>query len=143
MSPSPFSTGEDQVVERLPTLDEYLSLRERAGLSPFRREAAEIGLRGSVHAVVVERDGAAIGMGRLIGDGGCFFQVVDIAVDPAHQGRGLGKAIMAALTAFIERALPSSAYISLIADVPANRLYEQYGFTSTAPRSIGMARRKI
>ncbi|WP_373454357.1 hypothetical protein [Cereibacter changlensis] len=27
-------------------------------------------------------------MGRLIGDGGCFFQIVDIAVDPSHQGQG-------------------------------------------------------
>ena len=37
-------------------------------------------------------------MGRVIGDGGLFFQVVDIAVEPAHQGRGLGKAIVAAGT---------------------------------------------
>ena len=25
-------------------------------------------------------------MGRVIGDGGCFFEVVDIAVVPAHRG---------------------------------------------------------
>ncbi len=131
------------MVERRPTLDEYLGLRSRAGLNAFSRKAAEQGLKGTIHAVVVERDGVAIGMGRLIGDGGCFFQVVDIAVDPAHQGRGVGKAIMAALTAYIDRALPASAYVSLIADVPANRLYEKYGFVSTAPRSVGMARRKI
>ncbi|MFD2882298.1 hypothetical protein ACFTAO_51075 [Paenibacillus rhizoplanae] len=30
-------------------------------------------------------------MGRVIGDGGCFFQVTDIAVKPSFQGRGLGK----------------------------------------------------
>ena len=85
--------------------------------------------------------GTAIGMGRLVGDGGCFFQVVDIAVDPAHQGRGLGKAIMAALTVFMADKLPPSAYVSLIADVPAQELYKQFGFQETAPRSLGMARR--
>jgi ribosomal protein S18 acetylase RimI-like enzyme len=80
-------------------------------------------------------------MGRLIGDGGCFFQIVDIAVDPRHQGKGLGKAIMSRLMAYVTEALPSSAYVSLIADVPANRLYEQYGFKETAPASLGMAYR--
>ena len=143
MAASSLPEHNDRIVERLPTLEEYLGLRARAGLSAFSREAAERGLKGTLHAVVVERDGVAVGMGRLIGDGGCFFQVVDIAVDPAHQGRGVGKAIVAALTAYIDRALPASAYISLIADVPANRLYEQFGFVSTAPRSVGMARRKV
>ncbi|MFN7125708.1 MAG: GNAT family N-acetyltransferase, partial [Allorhizobium sp.] len=39
--------------------------------------------------------------------------------------------------------LPKSAYVSLIADVPANRLYSQFGFDETAPRSVGMARRVV
>lgn len=86
-------------------------------------------------------DGVAIGMGRLIGDGGCFFQVVDIAVHPEHQGRGLGKAIMEAIMTYVSQELPDSAYVSLIADVPANKLYEKFGFLETAPRSLGMAYR--
>jgi ribosomal protein S18 acetylase RimI-like enzyme len=60
---------------------------------------------------------------------------------PEHQGRGLGKMIMAALTNHIENKLPKMAYVSLIADVPANRLYRQFGFAETAPRSVGMARK--
>ncbi|MGA0615718.1 GNAT family N-acetyltransferase [Paracoccus sp. KR1-242] len=129
------------ILPRIPTVEEYLRLRAAAGLSAFSVEAATLGLAGTVFAVIVQHAGHAVGMGRLIGDGGCFFQVVDIAVDPAHQGRGLGKAIMAALTEHIDSQLPASAYVSLIADVPANRLYEQFGFAETAPRSLGMARR--
>ncbi|MDT1060304.1 GNAT family N-acetyltransferase [Paracoccus sp. CPCC 101403] len=129
------------ILPRIPTVEEYLRLRAAAGLSAFSVEAATLGLGGTVFAVIVQHAGHAVGMGRLIGDGGCFFQVVDIAVDPAHQGRGLGKAIMAALTEHIDSQLPASAYVSLIADVPANRLYEQFGFAETAPRSLGMARR--
>lgn len=49
--------------------------------------------------------------------------------------------IMAALTNHIENQLPKTAYVSLIADVPANRLYRQFGFAETAPRSVGMARK--
>lgn len=77
-------------------------------------------------------------MGRIIGDGGCFFQITDIAVDPVHQGRGLGKAIMAALMEHVAT-LPASAYISLIADRPADSLYAQYGFRDVGPASVGMA----
>ena len=34
---------------------------------------------------------------------------------------------------------PAEAYVSLIADGEAHRLYEQFGFRPTAPASIGMA----
>jgi len=128
-------------VARRPSVEEYLHLRAVAGLSPFTKAAASKGLEGTVYSVLVLHDGSAIGMGRLIGDGGCFFQVVDIAVEPQHQGRGLGKAIMSAIMNYVNTELPSSAYVSLIADVPANKLYEQFGFNETAPRSLGMAYR--
>lgn len=130
-----------EVFRRTPAVGEYLRLRAAAGLSPFSEEAASRGLAGTVFAVVLQQGSLAVGMGRLIGDGGCFFQIVDIAVDPSHQGRGLGKAIMGELMDFVTKNLPASAYVSLIADVPANRLYEKFGFIETAPRSLGMARR--
>nr|WP_280520031.1 GNAT family N-acetyltransferase [Rhizobium cremeum] len=117
-----------------------MRLRHVSGLSPFSREAAEKGLPNSIFGVCLMRGEEVVGMGRIIGDGGCFFQVTDIAIDPVHQGRGLAKRIMQALSDFIAT-LPKSAYVSLIADVPANRLYAQFGFEETAPRSVGMARK--
>lgn len=126
---------------QIPTPEEYVRLREVAGLSAFSREAVEAGLKGTVFAALALHQNSVVGMGRLIGDGGCFFQIVDVAVEPAHQGRGLGKAIMSALMAHVEAELPSTAYVSLIADVPANKLYERFGFGETAPRSLGMAYR--
>lgn len=33
---------------------------------------------------------------------------------------------------------PESAHVMLLADGPAHRLYEQFGFHATAPESIGM-----
>lgn len=127
---------------RVPGIEDYLRLRRVAGLGPFSREAAEKGLPNSVFGVCLMRGDSVVGMGRIIGDGGCFFQVTDIAIEPAHQGRGLAKWIMQALTDFIAT-LPKSAYVSLIADVPANRLYAQFGFEETAPRSLGMAREVV
>jgi ribosomal protein S18 acetylase RimI-like enzyme len=131
------------IVRRTPSTEEYLHLRAVAGLSPFSEEAARKGLPGTVFAALVFYEGAAVGMGRVIGDGGCFFQVVDIAVHPEHQERGLGKRIMQEIMDYLDSELPASAYVSLIADVPANGLYEQFGFKETAPRSLGMAYRVV
>lgn len=122
----------------VPAIDDYLRLRRIAGLTARSETAAEAGLPHTVAAMVVRHDGQAVGMGRAIGDG-LFYLVVDIAVDPAHQGRGLGKAIVGGLMDALRALAPAEAYVSLIADGKANELYAQFGFEPTAPASIGMA----
>jgi GNAT superfamily N-acetyltransferase len=130
-----------QLSDEVPSAEDYLRLRRVTGLSPKSAEGAAIGLPRSVFGVVVRNGGGdVVGMGRVIGDGGLMLQVTDIAVEPSHQGRGLGKAIMARIARFLEENLPDGAYVSLIADGEAHRLYSQFGFEPTAPDSIGMAR---
>ncbi len=128
-------------LEDVPAPHEYIQLRVASGLSRKTPEAAEAGLRGTRAAVTVRDGDRLIGMGRVIGDGGCFFQVVDIAVHPDFQRRGIGGEIMARLVALLRDIAPPSAYVSLIADGEAHRLYEKFGFEPTAPASIGMALR--
>jgi GNAT superfamily N-acetyltransferase len=122
-----------------PSVAEYLLLRERAGLSPRREDQARAALEGSWAAVRVLHEGGAVGMGRVLGDGGWYFHVVDMAVLPEHQRRGLGDAILAELLGRIRRGAPAGAYVNLLADPPGRRLYARHGFTPTAPGSIGMA----
>lgn len=126
------------LVERRPTVAEFRDLRRLSGLSEKTVDAAELGLPGTLFSVVIEAEGTAIGMGRVIGDGGTAYQIVDIAVLPAHQGQGLGKRIVAALVDWLHTNAPKSAYVSLIADGPAKNLYAQYGFEPVMPASIGM-----
>lgn len=81
-------------------------------------------------------------MGRMIGDGGCVFQVADIAVLPAHQGKGLGKMIMRELKDGMYKKVPKSGVVLLFADGPAIELYKHFGFEETpglTPSSVGMA----
>lgn len=123
----------------IPSAETYCQLRVGAGLSAKSAEAAARGLPNTLFAVQLLHEGLPVGMGRVIGDGGTAFQVVDIAVLPAHQGRGLGKRIMGEIAAWLHAHVPETGYVSLLADVPADALYAQFGFVLTAPRTVGMA----
>ncbi len=130
-----------EVGEGIPSVEVFRRLRTDASLSDKAPEAVAIALPNTWYGVILRHEGEPIGMGRIIGDGGTAFQIVDICVHPAHQGRGLGKRIMAALTEELERRAPATAYVSLIADGPARFLYEKFGFADTAGHdSIGMYR---
>jgi ribosomal protein S18 acetylase RimI-like enzyme len=124
-----------------PKLADYINLRLEAGMSGKSQEAAEIGLKNSLFSVTVYDESTLVAMGRLIGDGGAFFQIVDIAVKPAYQGKGLGKLVLRELMKYLDQHTYEGSYVSLIADAPANKLYEQFGFDYTFPDSYGMYRK--
>jgi GNAT superfamily N-acetyltransferase len=124
-----------------PGIEDYLRLRRVAGLSAKSAEGAAIGLPNTWYGVTVLHAGRPVGMGRIIGDGGTAFQIVDIAVEPAHQGKGLGKRIMTALMQYLDANAPPGSYVSLIADGDARHLYAKHGFEPVMPASIGMAYR--
>ena len=77
-------------------------------------------------------------MGRVLGDGGWYFHVVDMAVLPEHQRRGLGAAVLGWLLDEIRAGAPPNPWVTLMADAPGRPLYEGFGFTQTAPGSLGM-----
>ncbi len=87
------------------------------------------------HAVH-ETSGDVVAMGRIIGDGGWYFHIVDMATAPDHQRRGLGDRILRWLLDTIVEAAPADPYITLMADPPGRRLYEKHGFVTTA--SVGL-----
>ena len=116
----------------------YQNMRITCGLSPKTDKAAQLGLDNSLFSVMIKKEETIIGMGRIIGDGGCFCQVVDICVLPENQGQGIGKIIMQQISDFITTQLPKSCYVSLIADGDAAFLYEKFGFKDTLPASKGM-----
>ena len=122
----------------IPGNDEYRALRTAAGLSLMTKEGAATGLPASWSSVCVRHAGELIGMGRVVGDGGLFLFVVDIAVTPAWQGKGFGRRSMQALVDDIHARAPSRAMIGLIADGTAHELYAKLGFKRVAPGAQGM-----
>ncbi|MFI5349387.1 MAG: GNAT family N-acetyltransferase [Elusimicrobiota bacterium] len=127
-----------RLIDGIPSAADYRRLRESAGLRPKSAAAAERGLPNTLFGVSAMHGTSVVGMGRIIGDGGCFFEIVDIAVLPEHQRRGLGKKIMARLMEWIRINAPATALVSLLADANAGKLYEQFGFKESAPTSKGM-----
>lgn len=123
-----------------PTIAEYRALRERSGLSPKSEGQARGAIANSwAFRTVTGPDGEVVAMGRIVGDGGWYFLVADMATFPEHQGRGLGAAVLDALLAAIREHAEPGAYVTLTADSPGRRLYESRGFVDVAPERTGMS----
>ncbi len=123
-----------------PTPDEYIALRAAAGLAAKTPEAAELGLRGSWFGVTARKGGEAVGMGRLVGDGGLHFLVCDLAVHPEHQGQGLGKRIIAALVEHLEQNALRSAFALAVTDEDRQGLFREFGFERSVEASVALGR---
>lgn len=130
-------TDNFKFIETHPAPEDFCRLRAIAGLSPRNLEAAKKGLPSSCYAVHILHEGIPVGMGRVVGDGAVNFEIVDIAVDPNFQGKGLGRAIMEHIMEWLSQNAWDGTYISLVADVPA--FYEKFGFKKVTPDCEGMA----
>ena len=122
----------------IPNVEDYCNLRKVCGLSEKSRSAAQKGLNGACFTVTLYDADRLIGLGRVIGDGGTAFQIIDIAVHPNYQGQGYGKTVMTHIMNYTDSVRLPGTYVSLIADYPADQLYKQFGFKSTEPHSGGM-----
>lgn len=123
--------------EQMPTVAEFQALRSVAGLSAYSHKATQLSLKNGLFGVWLRDGSELVGMGRLVGDGGGFAQVTDVAIHPRLQRQGWGSKVMERLMHWADKELPAGCYISLIADPGAEQLYEQHGFSMR----VGMARR--
>lgn len=96
----------------------------------------------SLYMVSLWEGNLLIGLGRIIGDGAISYTVTDIMVDKEYQGKGFGKIIMEHIDRYFEDNTDEDAYIMLIANKPANKLYEKFGFVNSEPKSCGMLRKR-
>mgnify|MGYP000337710801 FL=1 len=131
-------TSDYAVIETVPSAEDFCRLRLIAGMSPRPLEGARAGLPHSCYGVHILWQETPIAMGRIVGDGALNFEIVDVAVDPAHQGKGLGRQIVQKIVTWLDNNAFKGAYVSLVADVP--ELYAKFGFSSVRPESEGMAK---
>jgi GNAT superfamily N-acetyltransferase len=127
------------LVHRRPTPAEHQDLIAAVGWTNFTNpEAGAASLSQSLFCVVAEFEGTAVGMSRVIGDGQQFFYIMDVAVHPDHQGRGIGTAMMNEIVAFIHRTAPRKALIGLFTGANRGTFYERFGFRGSETSLYGM-----
>lgn len=95
------------------------------GRTRERQDRAIDGSRCVVGAYTA--DGAQVGFARAVSDGATFAYLADVFVLPSHQGRGIGKQLVAALLDLPE--LQGLRRMVLATD-DAHTLYERFGFTA-------------
>ncbi|KAL0574442.1 hypothetical protein V5O48_007505 [Marasmius crinis-equi] len=134
-------------IDEAPSLENYLALRRLNGLSAKSAAQGEAAISGSwAFSTVVyqpetpESEPEVVAMARLIGDGGWYFIVADVAVLPAHRRKGLGEALLRRLLRRIEEGVPEpkGVLVTLFADEMGRALYRKCGFVDSAPESVGM-----
>ena len=130
---------EYQFIERAPAVEDYNRVRSRAGLGVKSEEAVRRGLANTLYGVCVDFEGEVVGFGRVIGDGGLFYEIVDVAVLPEHQGAGLGAGIMDRVMAYLRENASVGAFVSLHAGNGVSGLYERYGFAVRPLETPGMS----
>lgn len=124
----------------IPPATDYISLRLKTNMGTKNLQRAQTALKNSLFIVSLWEADTMIGFGRVVGDGGITYIVSDIMVDPAHQHKGYGKIIMREIDVYLNQYTDELAYVCLIANKPADKLYEQFGFAYVTPKACGMKR---
>ncbi|QFT13190.1 GNAT family N-acetyltransferase [Vibrio sp. THAF190c] len=125
--------------QQVPNPQEFCDMRVAAGLSPKSLKAATIALPNSLYGISIRDADKLIAMGRVVGDGACNFEVVDVAVDPQYQGLGLGRRVMEYIDGYLASVALEGSYVSMIADEPI--FYEKLGYKLVSPSSQGMTKK--
>jgi ribosomal protein S18 acetylase RimI-like enzyme len=131
---------EFQVVDRIPTVEEYLALRDAVGWGRPSEPLVARGLANALYSACILHNGNVVGCGRVVGDGGLYFYLQDIIVLPAFQGQGLGKRLMQSILAYLEQHAPAGAFVGLMAATGVSAFYTQFGFAVRSPERPGMFR---
>jgi GNAT superfamily N-acetyltransferase len=126
------------LIEKAPTVEEYLRLREMVGWGRTPEEPTAAGMRNSLFWVTAMSRDDVIGCGRLVGDGGIYYYVQDIIVSPSYQKCGIGKAIMQSIMAYVRTHACEGAFVGLMAAQNVAAFYYQFGFVERPPDRAGM-----
>lgn len=133
-------TEKYQFVERIPTVEEYLALREAVGWERLEEQMTARGLANALFTVCLLHNGKVIGCGRVVGDGGLYFYLQDIIVLPAFQGKGLGKRLMKVILTYLDKHALPGAFVGLMSAKDTDPFYTQFGFAVRPPERPGMFR---
>ena len=112
------------------TPEMFLELYSSVGWEPPCIEQVREALINTIATFTVYDGEQAVGMVRLIGDGGMSFYIKDFAVIPSYQSKGVGTLLMESLEKYIRESISSEWAVSLelISTKEAVSFYKKKGF---------------
>lgn len=131
------NTSDYNVLEQLPTVEEFCTLRKQVGWGDTDPSLAEISLTNTLYFVCIRRSSQLLATGRVIGDGAMYFYLQDIIVDTEFQGQGLGHAVMMKIETYLHQAAKKGATIGLFVAQGREALYGRYGYTPRPSETLG------
>lgn len=112
------------------TPEMFLELYSSVGWEPPCIEQVREALTNTIATFTVYDNQQAVGMVRLIGDGGMSFYIKDFAVIPSYQSKGVGTLLMESMEKYIRESISSDWAVSLelISTKEAVSFYKKNGF---------------
>ena len=119
--------------------EEYLGLRRKVKWFEFPVEEAQAGIDNSYMVKCARDNGKAVGVVRLLWDGGYLAFLADVIVDPEYQGQGLGRKVMENLMSKIKGSLKPGykVMISLLAVKGKEGFYKKFDFVDRPNEAFG------
>ncbi len=107
----------------------FLKLYTSVGWEPPCKEQVEKALQNTIATFVAYDGDSAVGMVRIIGDGGMSFYIKDFAVIPEYQSKGIGRLLIENIEKYIKESVPEwEVSLELISTIEAQAFYEKMGF---------------
>lgn len=108
----------------------FLELYQSVGWEPPCLEQVKTALQNTMATFTAYDNDMAVGMVRLIGDGGMSFYIKDFAVIPSYQSKGVGTLLVESIEKYIREVKNSDWAVSLelISSKDAVAFYKKKGF---------------
>ncbi|MFF2089181.1 GNAT family N-acetyltransferase [Paenibacillus sp. NPDC058174] len=125
-----------------PNEQSYIELRKKAGQAAVDAAVARKALEHSTFTVGIwdEKSNQLAGIGRVVGDGACCFQIADLLVDPDYASQGIDKLVMEEMIQYLNDNASNGASVVVITELGLIPLYKAYGFVLTYPNAYSMKR---
>ena len=119
--------------------EEYMELRRKVNWCEFPLEEAQAGIDNSYMINCARDNGKAVGVVRLLWDGGYIAFLSDAIVDPDYQGQGIGSRLVESCIARIKADMKPGYKVKmcLLAAKGKESFYGKFGFEERPNDKLG------